>query len=43
MNWYIETVTAHPILTAMLQFAILGTLGDMIAKWIIKGKLFFAL
>jgi hypothetical protein len=40
MNWYIETVIAHPILTAMLQFAVLGTLGDAIAKWIIKGKLF---
>jgi len=40
MNWYIETVKAYPIITAMIQFAILGTLGDTIAKWIIKGKLF---
>jgi len=40
MNWYIETVKAYPIFTAMIQFAILGTLGDTIAKWIIKGKLF---
>lgn len=40
MNWYIETVKAYPIITAMIQFAILGTLGDIIAKWIIKGKLF---
>jgi hypothetical protein len=40
MNWYIETVKAYPIITAMIQFAILGTLGDTIAKWIIKGKIF---
>ena len=40
MNWYIETVKAYPIITAMIQFAILGTLGDTIAKWIIKGKVF---
>jgi len=40
MNWYIETVKAYPIITAMIQFAILGTLGDTIAKWIIKGQIF---
>jgi hypothetical protein len=40
MNWYIETVKAYPIITAMIQFAILGTLGDTIAKWINKGKFF---
>ncbi|MCB5249750.1 MAG: hypothetical protein RBS16_01020 [Candidatus Cloacimonadales bacterium] len=34
MQWYIELVTKHPILTAMIQFAILGTLGDMVAKWV---------
>ena len=33
MQWYIDIVTKCPILTAMVQFAILGTLGDMIAKW----------
>ncbi len=38
MNFYVELVTAHPILMAMIQFAILGTLGDVIAKWIIEKK-----
>ena len=40
MNWYIELVTAHPILTAMLQFAVLGTLGDAVSHWIVKRKIF---
>jgi hypothetical protein len=40
MNWYVETVIAFPIITAMIQFALLGTLGDMISKWIIRKKVF---
>ena len=40
MSWYIELVTAHPILTAMLQFAVLGTLGDVVSHWIVKKKMF---
>lgn len=40
MQWYIEIVTLHPIISAMIQFAILGTLGDMIASWIINKKPF---
>lgn len=36
MNWYIELVKQYPILTAMVQFAVLGTFGDIISKWIIK-------
>jgi hypothetical protein len=40
MNWYIETVKAYPIVTAMIQFAILGTFGDVISKWIIRGRIF---
>jgi hypothetical protein len=40
MNWYISLVTEYPILTAMVQFALLGTLGDIISKWIIKRKVF---
>jgi len=40
MDWYINIVGAYPILTAMIQFAILGTLGDIISKWIIKRKFF---
>lgn len=39
MEFYVALVTAHPILTAMAQFAVLGTLGDVIAKWIIEQKL----
>ena len=40
MQWYVDLVTAYPILTAMVQFALLGTLGDMIASWIVKRKVF---
>jgi hypothetical protein len=40
MNWYIELVIAHPILTAMVQFALLGTLGDAVSHWIVKRKIF---
>jgi hypothetical protein len=40
MEWYIDLVTAYPILTAMVQFAILGTLGDVISKWIAQKKIF---
>ncbi|NUM69974.1 MAG: hypothetical protein HUU43_03930 [Ignavibacteriaceae bacterium] len=38
MQWYTDTVTAWPILTAMIQFAVLGTLGDLISYWIINKK-----
>jgi len=40
MNWYVELVTAHPILTAIIQFALLGTLGDAVSHWIVKRKIF---
>jgi hypothetical protein len=40
MNWYINLVIAHPILTAMAQFAVLGTLGDIIAKCLIARRVF---
>lgn len=39
MNWYIELVTTHPIITAMAQFAVLGTFGDIISHWIVKRKI----
>lgn len=39
-QWYVELVTAHPILTAMAQFAVLGTLGDMVSKWLVARKVF---
>ncbi len=40
MNWYINFVTNNPILSAVIQFAILGTFGEIISKWIIKKKTF---
>ncbi len=40
MNTYVTLVTAYPIYSAMVQFAILGTLGDMISKWMQRGKVF---
>lgn len=40
MNWYIEYVKAYPIITSMIQFAILGTLGDIVSHWIIKKRIF---
>ncbi len=40
MNSYVEIVKLYPIYTAMLQFAILGTFGDIISKWIHQGKIF---
>ena len=39
MNWYIDIVTEFPILSAMVQFALLGTLGDILSKWIVKGRI----
>lgn len=31
MDWYVSLVTEYPILTAMVQFAILGTIGEVIS------------
>lgn len=36
MTVYAEWVKAYPILSAMLQFAILGTLGEIISKWVVQ-------
>jgi hypothetical protein len=38
LNWYVQLVQAHPIWTAMVQFAILGTFGEIVSKWIIAQK-----
>ncbi len=38
MNTYVEFVKAYPIYSAMIQFAILGTLGDVISKWVQRGN-----
>jgi hypothetical protein len=40
MNAYIQLVTAHPILMAVIQFAILGTLGEFVSRWVIHKKIF---
>jgi len=34
------TVKAHPITTAMAQFAVLGTLGEVFSKWLGAGRIF---
>ena len=40
MSWYIELVTAQPIITAIIQFAVLGTLGDAFSHWIVERRIF---
>jgi hypothetical protein len=41
MTWYISLVSEYPIVTAMVQFAILGTFGDIVSKWLIQKKISF--
>ena len=36
MNAYIQWVQAYPISSSVLQFAILGTLGEIISKWVVQ-------
>lgn len=33
---YVELSKSHPIPMAMLQFAILGTLGELVSQWIVR-------
>jgi hypothetical protein len=33
MDWYLTAVTNHPIYTAIIQFALLGTLGELVSCW----------
>jgi len=40
MNLYVEFVTEYPIFSAMIQFAVLGTLGDIFSKWMQKGAVY---
>ncbi|MBI9040367.1 hypothetical protein [Lutibacter sp.] len=40
MNEYVELVKEYPIYSAIVQFAVLGTLGDIFSKWMQKGKVF---
>jgi len=41
MSWYVSLVTKYPIATAMVQFAILGTFGDIVSKWLVRKKIYF--
>ncbi|MBI5020808.1 MAG: hypothetical protein HZB59_05175 [Ignavibacteriales bacterium] len=41
MTWYISLVSEYPLTTAMVQFAILGTFGDIVSKWLIQKKISF--
>lgn len=41
MEWYKQIVGEYPIISAMIQFAILGTVGDWIAKVIQNKKIFW--
>jgi len=38
MDWYVAFVQAQPIVSAMIQFAILGTVGEVLGFWIRRGK-----
>jgi hypothetical protein len=40
MYGYVQIVTAHPILSAVIQFAILGTLGEFLAQWVAHKRFF---
>lgn len=40
MDRYIELVRSAPILTAMAQFAVLGTLGEVASRWLVERRVF---
>ena len=40
MNQYVELVKEYPILSAIIQFAVLGTFGDIISKWLQQRVIF---
>jgi hypothetical protein len=41
MEWYLSFVKQNPILSAVIQFAILGTLGELFSKWMVKRQVHF--
>jgi hypothetical protein len=41
MNWYVRFVSTYPIWSAMLQFAVLGTFGEIISRWIVKKRILY--
>ncbi len=40
MDLYLELVGKHPLYMAIIKFAILGTLGEFVSKWVIHKKFF---
>lgn len=40
MYLYINFVKTYPIISAMIQFAILGTFGDIVSHWIVRKSIF---
>ncbi|MCM2266577.1 MAG: hypothetical protein NDI60_02245 [Elusimicrobiales bacterium] len=40
MECYLALVKTHPILSAMAQFALLGTLGEVFSKWLAQRRVF---
>lgn len=43
MDGYLAVVRAQPLATAMLQFAVLGTLGDLLGAWLAARRLHWPL
>ena len=43
MDMYVSIVQKYPIYSAMLQFAILGTLGTCVARWVQNKRIYFPL
>ena len=41
MQLYINLVTIHPIIMAIIQFALLGTCGELISNWIKIKKIYW--
>jgi hypothetical protein len=39
MDWYIALVTGYPFESAFIQFAILGTLGELLSHWLRNKKI----
>lgn len=40
MNTYVELVKEYPFYSAIIQFSILGTLGDVLSKWMQQEKIY---
>jgi uncharacterized membrane protein YhdT len=36
LRHYVQWVTTYPIISAMIQFAILGTFGEIVSTWIVR-------